>query len=110
MSLWLLKPILAVIKLKLNNIRMAVQIFNQSSNKLDENSINDSYANYLHKFIDGCGDNFSTDEKENCAIMSYDEFKEYFILKVLGRSSEFSANMARDYQYLAFDNFTHLSA
>ena len=88
---------------------MAVHIFTKDSN-LDENSINDSYAMYLHKFIEGCGEEVSKNSNDNCAIMSYDEFKEYYILKVLGRSAEFTDNMARDFQYQAFDKFQHISA
>jgi len=85
---------------------MGFQIFNNEANQMGEDTINDSYAMYLHKFIEDCGDSISNNSPKNCAIMSYDEFKEYFILKVLGRSSEFTANIARDYQYLSFDNFT----
>ncbi len=85
---------------------MGVHIFNNEAKKMTEDTINDAYAMYLHKFIEDCGESISNSSPKNCAIMSYDEFKEYCILKVLGRSSEFTANIARDYQYLFFDNFT----
>ena len=87
---------------------MTLQMF--SDNRLNDGMINDSYAMYLHKFIEGCGDEFTKNAQDKCAIMSYDEFKEYYILKILGRSSEFTENMARDYQYMTFDNLTHISA
>ena len=83
---------------------MAVHIFTKDSN-LDENSINDSFALYLNKFIEDSKGGHSSSSEDKRAIMTYDEFKEYYILKVLGRSAEFSDNMARDYQYLAFDSF-----
>lgn len=88
---------------------MGVQIFKNISNKLDENSINDSYAMYLHKFVDSCSDYFSNNKKASYTIMSYDEFKEYYILKFLGRSSEFTENIARDYQYLSLNNRSQLT-
>ncbi len=89
---------------------MGVYIFTRGQKKLDENSIQDSYALYLHKFIESCDDSFTSKEFKNRIIMSYDEFKEYLILQVLGRSSEFTANMARDYQLLSFDDFAALNA
>ncbi len=79
---------------------MAVQIFNQTPNNLNENSINESYAMYLHKFVEPCGANFKDSTDSACAIMTYDEFKEYYILKILGRSLEFTKNIVRDYQLL----------
>ena len=84
---------------------MGVHIFTNEEKMMTEDTINDSYAMYLHKFVEDCGDSISEELPDNCAIMSYDEFKEYCILKVLGRSAEFTANIARDYQYLCFDNF-----
>ena len=87
---------------------MAVHIFTKDSN-LDENSINDSFVMYLNKFIEGATKELTYPTDNNCALMSYDEFKEYYILKVLGRSSEFTDNIARDFQYLAFDNFQHVT-
>lgn len=89
---------------------MAVHVFNNDSKKLNEGVINDSYAMYLHKFIEGCGETFMSDAQDNCAIMSFDEFKEYYILTVLGRSSEFTENMARDFQFMTFDNFIQMNA
>ena len=85
---------------------MAVHIFKEGSSNLDEHLINDSYAMYLHKFIGNCSKEISSNNLEACAIMSHDEFKEYYILNILGRTSEFTANIARDYQYLSFDNLT----
>jgi len=89
---------------------MGVHIFNKETQNLNENSIQDSYAMYLHKFIEDNDESCTTQMIKNSVIMSYDEFKEYFILKVLGRSSEFTANMARNYQLLSFDNFAALNA
>lgn len=89
---------------------MGVHVFNNESKKLNEGVINDSYAMYLHKFIEACDEGFVNDNKDNCAIMSYDEFKEYYILKVLGRSKEFTENMARDYQFMSFDNILQMNA
>ncbi len=89
---------------------MAVRIFNNDTNQLTENSINDSYAMYLHKFIGTCSEDINAKNEESCAIMTYDEFKEYYILKVLGRSAEFTQNIARDYQYLSFGNWTQMPA
>lgn len=88
---------------------MGIQIFKNTSNNLDENSINDSYAMYLHKFVDSCSDYFLNSAKDSCAIMSYDEFKEYYILKILGRTSEFTENIAREYQYLSLNNWSQLA-
>ncbi len=85
---------------------MSVHIFNSEEKKLNDEVINESYALYLHKFIEDCSGLQTTDEAFNCAIMSHDEFKEYYILKVLGRSGEFTANIARDFQYLSFGNST----
>ncbi len=76
---------------------MAVHIFSNKT-EINENTINDSYALYLQNFIEGCEEEYIANMLKSCAIMSHDEFKEYFILKVLGRSSEFTKNIARDYQ------------
>lgn len=84
---------------------MGVYMFNDEAKNLTDDAINGSYAMYLHKFIEDCDGSVARPVIESSAIMSYDEFKEYYILKVLGRSSEFTANIARDYQYLSFDNF-----
>ena len=83
---------------------MGVHIFSNEAKKMDETTILESYTMYLHTFIEGSGASIMEVSSQSSAILSYDEFKEYFILKVLGRSSEFTANMARDYQYLSFDN------
>ncbi len=88
---------------------MAFQIFKNTSNKLDEDVINDSYAMYLHKFVDACDDHFEKNKQADCAIMTYDEFKEYYILNILGRSSEFTESIARDFQYLSFDNWSQIA-
>ena len=61
---------------------------------------------YLHQFIGSKGSNVKN--QDNYAIMSFDEFKEYYILKILGRTAEFTQNIAREYQYLSFDNFTQM--
>lgn len=84
---------------------MAVHILNKASRRLDEHSISDSYAMYLQKFVDS-SDKFIEDAaKSHQAIMTYDEFKEYYILNVLGRSSEFTESIARDFQYMALENW-----
>ncbi|MCF6361075.1 MAG: hypothetical protein L3J29_09985 [Cyclobacteriaceae bacterium] len=83
---------------------MGVHTVSNEAKKMNETSILDSYTMYLHTFIEGSGASITATSSQSSAIMSYDEFKEYFILKVLGRSTEFTANMARDYQYLSFDN------
>ncbi len=83
---------------------MSVHIFNSEEIKMNDDVINELYALYLHKFIEDCSNSKTTGEIDSCAIMSHDEFKEYYILKVLGRSGEFTANMARDFQYLSFEN------
>ena len=87
---------------------MAFHIFKEATSNLDENTINDSYAMYLHKFMGSCVQEAIDNKKDSCALMSYDEFKEYYILKVLGRSAEFTENIARDYQYLTFDGLTQM--
>jgi len=80
---------------------MALQTYKGDYKNLDDHIINDSYAVYLQKYVHV----FS--EKEHL-LMSFEEFKEYYILNVLGRASEFTENIARDYQYLTFDNWTQL--
>jgi hypothetical protein len=86
---------------------MAVQII-KDNDKLTDDAINNSYVMYLHKFIDTNSSLHKGNTKDNYAIMSYDEFKEYYILNILGRSSEFTENIARDYQYLSFENCSQL--
>jgi len=83
---------------------MSVHIFNSEGKMMNDDVINESYALYLHKFIEDCSRSKTTEEIGSCAIMSHDEFKEYYILEVLGRSGEFTANLARDFQYLSFEN------
>ncbi len=82
---------------------MAYQLFTEAQKQqLNEQVINDAYALYLHKFVDESAPSFLGIP---FGIMHYDEFKEYYLLKVLGRSAEFTQNMARDYQFMTFDNF-----
>jgi len=93
---------------------MAFYIFKEDTSKedtsnLDENTINESYAMYLQKFTDTRTQEAVNTKQGSSVIMKYDEFKEYYILKVLGRSAEFTENIARDYQYLTFDGLTQLS-
>ena len=83
-------------------------MFNEDTNNLDENTINDSYAMYLHNFVGSWPQEVVNTKEGRSAIMSFDEFKEYYILKVLGRSSEFIENIARDYQYLTFGGLTQM--
>ena len=83
-------------------------VFNNSTNKLNEHAIHNAYAMYLHTFIDNCSEQRLYSLQDKRAIMSYDEFKEFYILNILGRSSEFTENIARDYQYLSFDNWSQI--
>lgn len=82
---------------------MALFTLKKQTNRLDEQSINDSYVMYLHNFVDAGYDDWAIEVPENLSIMTYDEFKEYYILDALGRSSEFTESMARDFQYLTLD-------
>lgn len=89
---------------------MAVHIFKENTHKLDESSINDSFALYLHNFAATRTVHSAANSIKDQPLMSYDEFKEYYILTILGRSSEFTENIARDFQYLSFGNHSQLMA
>ena len=88
---------------------MGLQTFKGDYNNLNDDMINDSYALYLQKYVEIDSCKGVNDTQEECTLMSLEEFKEYYILNVLGRASEFTENIARDYQYLTFDNWTQLS-
>lgn len=81
---------------------MAYQIVpEKDKNKLSEALINEAYAMYLQQFVEHCNGAFNN--AKSCAIMQHDEFKEFYILKILGRSSEFTRNIARDFQFLSLN-------
>lgn len=66
--------------------------------RLDEDRIADAYSAYLQEH------SFDTSEGKGSisvqGLLGYEEFKEYYVLKLLGRASEFTNNIARDYQYV----------
>ena len=79
---------------------MAVTLFD---GKLNDELIIDAYSGYLQQHLKCCSPKHEI-KKELNALLAYEEFKEYYILKLLGRASEFSTNLARDYQYMSIDN------
>ena len=85
---------------------MAVHIIKGETNKLSEDLIVDAYTLYLNNRVEVIG-NASTDiTHSKSTLMTYEEFREYYILSKLGRSIEFTDNMVRDYQSLNFEKMT----
>lgn len=73
--------------------------------KLDENVMIDAYSSYLQK-------NLRSNSRKGSSntLMAYEEYKEFYILSLLGRASEFSNNIARDFQYMSLDIYSQLPA
>lgn len=65
--------------------------------RLDEEIIMEAYGMYLQKHANERAIGLKPTALET--ILAYEEFKEYYILKILGRAGEFMTNIARDYQY-----------
>ncbi|MCB0495604.1 MAG: hypothetical protein KDC79_05685 [Cyclobacteriaceae bacterium] len=71
--------------------------FSRFEGRLDEEKILNAYGAYLQKCTFSKSNRLCKSEKNG--IMAYEEFREYYILELLGRASEFTSNIARDYQY-----------
>ena len=67
---------------------------------LNDSVVADRYAQYLQELL---GSSAGSEEfrLEDDNMLSFDEFKEYHVLNVIGRANDFSDNMARDYQFTA---------
>jgi len=70
--------------------------------KFDDQAIATAYANYVQSCYNQTYDdninNESDLELSSNIALSYDEFREYYFLNLLGKGSDFLDNIARDYQ------------
>ena len=67
---------------------------------MSDSAVAESYAKYLqeHFTTHNHGGTIETDA-DHVNALNYEEFKEYHVLRLIGRDNEFSDNLAKDYQY-----------
>ena len=82
---------------------MAFKLFDKKERSmLSDKAVAESYAKYLQKhFTTRCDDELAIIDVDNNSALNFEEFKEYHVLNIIGRSKEFSDNLARDYQNTA---------
>lgn len=80
---------------------MAVKMFDRRERSmLSDSTVAESYAKYLQEHFTSQRHGANGDvDADHVNALNYEEFKEYHVLRVIGRGNEFSDNLARDYQY-----------
>jgi hypothetical protein len=80
---------------------MSYKLFDKRERSLlNDSVVADRYAQYIQELL---GSNPDAEEFRlaDDNMLSFDEFKEYHVLNVIGRANDFSDNMARDFQFTA---------
>ena len=80
---------------------MSYKLFDKKERSLlNDSVVADRYAQYLQEQLvsNAVSEDFRLEDDN---MLSFDEFKEYHVLNVIGRANDFSDNMARDFQFTA---------
>lgn len=68
---------------------------------LNEDIVAKRYSEYLQQLVNKNPMHLSIDVENDDNVLTFEEFKEYHVLNVIGRAEDFTENLARDYQFTA---------
>lgn len=81
---------------------MSFKIFDKKERGLlNDDVVAQRYSEYLQQLIQEDVTMIDVDLDGDENVLSFDEFREYHVLNMIGRAKDFSENMARDYQNTA---------